>query len=640
MMPKFPLALSGLILILFMHTAPAQTQAEDAQQVMRILHMLDYVGVDYPEFVRKGRVLDEAEYVEQVEFAREIDERIRALPPHPARAGLAQRAAGLRQAIGDKVDGSQIAWFTAELSRELRKAYPVKESPRTAPDVAAAAALYQQQCAQCHGADGNGEGPAGFGLEPAPTNFQETARQRQRSVFGLYNIISLGVEGTGMASYAQLPEEQRWALAFYVGQLAYDDATRKAGEIQWRSGETAGLQDLHGLSTALPAELEAAHGAKGRQLMAYLRANPQVLEGETDPLGIAAGTLADSLQAYERGDADSALKLALDAYLEGFELGEAALSALDSKLMRQTEAAMLRYRQLVKAGAPVEQVRSQADTIQAQLAEGRERLAGGGLSQTGSFLGSFVILTREGLEAILLLAAMLAFLNRTERPGARKYVHAGWIAALLMGGLTWYAASYLISISGANRELTEGVSALVAAVVLLSVGLWMHNKSYAARWQAYVSEHLGKALSGAGLWGLAGLAFIATYREVFETVLFYQALWGQGDHQAILWGIAAAAVTLLVIAVAIFYFSMRLPIRQFFSASSILIVVLAVIFTGKGVAAIQEAGLLPVNSVDFVSIPVLGIYPTLQVLLMQAVVLALVLGGFAWNHLSLRRQTA
>ncbi|MGH8454039.1 MAG: FTR1 family protein, partial [Nevskiales bacterium] len=133
------------------------------------------------------------------------------------------------------------------------------------------------------------------------------------------------------------------------------------------------------------------------------------------------------------------------------------------------------------------------------------------------------------------------------------------------------------------------------------------------------------------------LSFIAVYREVFETVLFYRALWAQGNHAAIAFGFVAAAAALVGIAWAIFYYSMKLPVRQFFSWSSAFIVVLAVIFTGKGVAALQEAGAIPVHSVDFVSIPMLGVYPTLQVLLMQISVLALVLGGFAWNHLSARR---
>ena len=630
--------LGSLLLSLFI-SLPAHAEA-DTQQVMRILHMLDYIGVDYPEFVQDGKILDQAEFIEQAEFAREVDERIVALPDHPIRGSLQTAATQLRAAINDKADGSQVAALTATLSRDIRKAYPVTEAPRAAPDVTAAAVLFQDNCSACHGATGAGDGMAGVGMEPGPTNFLEAARQRQRSVFGLHNIITLGVGGTGMPSFAALPEEQRWALAFYVGQMIYDDAERAAGKALWEAGDAIGINDLRDLTTSLPIELEAASGAKGSQITAYLRAHPAVLDAAKDPLAIATTKLNASLNAYGQGDADSALQYALDAYLEGFELAEPALAALDRPLMRQIEAAMLGYRQAIKSGAPLQQIEAQVASIQTQLEQAQTRLAGDGLDATGSFLGSYIILTREGLEAILLLAAMLAFLSKTERSGAKKYVHGGWIAALAAGGVTWYAASHLITISGASRELTEGVSALIAAVVLLSVGLWLHSKSYASRWQQYVSTRIGQALSGTGLWGLAALAFIATYREVFETVLFYQALWSQGEHEAILWGFGAAIVTLLVIATALFRYSMKLPIRQFFSASAFFIVLLAVIFTGKGVAALQEAGVLNVHSVDFVSIPMLGVYPSLQPLLLQACVLALVLGGFAWNHLSVKRVAA
>jgi high-affinity iron transporter len=148
------------------------------------------------------------------------------------------------------------------------------------------------------------------------------------------------------------------------------------------------------------------------------------------------------------------------------------------------------------------------------------------------------------------------------------------------------------------------------------------------------------ALSTGRPWGLAFLAFIAVYREVFETVLFYRALWGQGDHLAIVLGIVVAAIVLLALTWAIFALSMRLPIKQFFSWSSALIVVLAVVFTGNGVAALQEAGVLSARSVDFVSIPLLGVYPNAEGLLLQAAVLAAVLAGFAWNHFTARKPVA
>src|SRR3546814_10011325 len=107
---------------------------------------------------------------------------------------------------------------------------------------------------------------------------------------------------------------------------------------------------------------------------------------------------------------------------------------------------------------------------------------------------------------------------------ALPYVHAGWIGALAAGGVTWAVATYAIGVSGASRELTEGFGSIFAAVVLLSVGIWMHGKAQADQWQRYIREKLSRALSRQSAWFLFGLAFIVVYREVFETILFYAAL--------------------------------------------------------------------------------------------------------------------
>jgi high-affinity iron transporter len=635
---RFPRFLAFLVLLL---TGTAQASTD--QQVMTTLHMLDYVGVDYPEFVQGGEVLNADEYQEQAEFARRVIGTLESLPAQDGQWSLIEKAKLLQAAIHAKANGAQVTQMTAELSREVLRVYPIVIAPRQAPDVAKAAVLYEAQCAGCHGRSGHGDGQlVTAAMQPAPANFHEAARQRQRSVFGLYNVITLGVNGTAMPSFAQLPEDQRWALAFYVGQMLYTDAQREAGKKLWnaRGPAAKSIADLKTLTTLTPGEFMAQHGTEAEALMAFLRAKPGVADTGADPITISRDKLAASLVAYRAHDNAQAMQLALSSYLEGFELAEAGLSAMDAPLMRRVETAMMQYRQLIQENAPVETVEQQAATTKHLLDEAEQRLAGGGMSATGSFVGSFVILAREGLEAILVLAAMIAFLRKAERPEGLPWVHAGWISALVLGVVTWFVATYLIDISGASREKTEGYTALLASVILLSVGLWLHNKSYSHRWQQYVSHKMKGALSGGRLWGLTLLAFIAVYREVFETVLFYRALWAQGDHAAIVFGFLVAAVLLIGVAWAIFYFSMKLPIRQFFSWSSAFIVVLAVIFTGKGVAALQEAGAIPVHSVDFVSIPMLGVYPTLQVLLMQIGVLVLVLAGFAWNHLSARRAAA
>jgi high-affinity iron transporter len=233
---------------------------------------------------------------------------------------------------------------------------------------------------------------------------------------------------------------------------------------------------------------------------------------------------------------------------------------------------------------------------------------------------------------------MLAFLNKAERPELTRPVHVGWTGALAAGALTWWVATSLISISGASRELTEGFGSLFAAAVLLFVGIWMHGKAQAGQWQRYIREKLNHALARDSGWFLFSLAFIAVYREVFETILFFTAMATEGSVGGLIAGGIAGCVALGAIAVAMLRFSRRLPIGKFFAYSSALVAILAVVLAGKGVAALQEAGLVsihPLTSLPRISI--LGIFPTLQGVVVQIVTLVALLAGFAWNRRPSRR---
>jgi high-affinity iron transporter len=222
-------------------------------------------------------------------------------------------------------------------------------------------------------------------------------------------------------------------------------------------------------------------------------------------------------------------------------------------------------------------------------------------------------------------------LRKSERPKLVRSVHVGWVLALVAGGITWAIATYAVSISGASRELVEGWSSLFAAVVLLSVGLWMHQKSIGGRWQAYLKEKMTAAVNRRSAWFLFGLAFISVYREVFETILFYAALWNDDQKLWLLGGIGAGAVSLGLIAWILMRTSKRLPISTFFSASSALIAVLAIVLTGKGVSALQEAGWVGVNIAPVPHIELFGIYPTWQTVSAQLLIVALLTMGFAYN---------
>ncbi len=596
--------------------------------------MLDYLAVDYTGAVKDGAVLSASEYAEMREFTATARRRIQALPSTPASPALLSQSEALIASVDAKAPPEQVTQEAHALADALLQAYPVPTAPEQSPDLARGATLYQNQCAACHGVSGQGDGPAGLQLSPRPVNFTNQSRADERSALSLYEVISEGVEGTPMISYAQqLTSADRWALAYYVGSFAYLRDT-VAGLDAWQKDSTARAQiaNLKDLSRARVAHLAQTLGAeRARAIVGYLRVHPEAVQQTWAGIPLARGRLAASLAAFRAGAKSDATQLALSAYLDGVEPAEPKLNARDGALRGQIETEMGAYRTALTGNTSVETVTKQAGDIDVLLARAQDIIAEAPGDSASTFVGAFTILVREGLEALLIVVALLAFLRKAERHEAARYVHAGWILALVAGGLTWAIASYAVSISGAGRELTEGLSSLFAAVVLISVGLWMHQKSIGGRWQTYLKKKMAAALNQRSIWFLFALAFISVYREVFETILFYAALWNEGQELWLLGGIAAGAAVLGLIAWILLRTSRALPISTFFSASSALIALLAVVLTGKGIAALQEAGLIRVTLAPVSHIELLGIFPTWQSLLAQLAVLLMLIAGFALN---------
>lgn len=602
------------------------------EKAQTVIHMLDYVSVDYPEFVQDGKVLNEAEYEEQREFARQSIALLAQLPAVEGQAGLLARARELLARIEAKAPGAEVSALATGVGAEVVRLYRLAVAPRHVPDLRKAATLFQAQCVACHGAKGQGDGPAARGMEPPPSNFHDEARMKQRSLYGLYNTITLGVGGTPMRGYTELSEADRWALSFFVAGLRATPATVREGEALWAQG--GGKQELgsfRALVTTAPGEVAQQGGASLDAVRAFLTAKPEAIQAAGPaPLALARSKLDEAVSAYRQGDRTTARQLAITAYLEGFELVEAGLDNVDPALRAETEREMMTLRARIDAAAPADQVEAQAGRIAALLDRAEEKLAGDGMSVATAFTSSLLILLREGLEAILVLAAIVSFVRKTGRRDAMPYIHAGWIAAVALGGLTWLVASRLIAISGASRELTEGISALLAAAMLLYVGSWLHRKASAQAWQAFIRDQVTAALGKRTLWAMAGIAFLAVYRELFEVILFYQTLWAQAGaerHGAVLGGIAVAAVLLAAMAWAILKYSVRLPIGPFFTATSGLLVLLAFVFVGHGVAALQEAGVVAFTPAEFVAVPLLGIRESVQGLAAQAAVLLAIIAA-------------
>jgi len=603
--------------------------------VKRVWQILDYLAVDYAGAVKDGKVLSQSEYGEMKEFALTARTKIAALEPKGEQAALIAEAAELEAAIGARAEPSRVGTLAKALAKHLVAAYPVPLAPTNVPDIKLGAKVYAENCASCHGLTGNGDGPAGKALDPTPIAFTDKDRASQRSLFALYQAVSQGISGTAMPAFAQLSENDRWAVATYLGSFAHNGAEVEQGKKLWTEAEKAkaavpNIDRFVGLTQKELAESLGQNDASA--VMAYLHAKPDALNtAVVGGLAFARKQLEDSLAAYKAGDTKKAQDLALSSYLDGVEPYEQALAAKDGSLKNQIEVAMSSYRSRLSDKAAVDQVIAAAADVERLFSLGDNVLADSRADSTAAFLGSLTILLREGLEALLVVVAMIAFLRKAERPDVLAYVHAGWVTALIAGAATWCAATYLVTITGANREVTEGLSSLFAAAVLVSVGVWMHQKSVAGQWQTYLRERMSAALNRKSAFFMFGLAFIAVYREVFETILFYAALWGQGNDHAIVAGLATGVVCLMAISILLLRFSARLPIGKFFSASSWLVAVLAVVLTGKGVAALQEAGWIAPSALPAPRFELLGVFPSTIGLAAQAVVFAVVLGFFLWH---------
>ena len=626
-----------LSLVLLVASLPCVEMAAlaDDEKAQTIVHMLDYVGVDYPESVQDGQVIHAEEYAEQHEFAAQALSLLGQLPTVPEQPVIVQQARELLARIEAKASGREISTLANQLLIRVIQAWKLSVVPRQPPDLQQGEKLFAQHCAACHGTQGLGNGPLAKGMDPAPRNFHEDARMRQRSLYGLYNTITLGVRGTAMRAFREFSEADRWALAFFTAGLRADPDVIAKGESLWEQGEgKAAFPSLSALVGTAPRQQSPA-GSPIDAVRAYLTLKPHALQITTqEPLVFTRTKIEEAAQAYTNGNREKARQLAIAAYVEGFELMESALNNIDAPLRAEIEREMMALRTAIDEGRPSEFVTAQTMKLTTLLDRAAATLADGSLSPSTAFVSSVVILLREGLESILIVSTIIAFVVKTGRRDALPFIHLGWIGAMALGAMTWVLARYMLSMSGANRELTEGITALLAAAMLLYVGWWLHSRSNAQAWNRYVREQLNTALARRTFWTMAGVSFLVVYRELFEVILFYETLWAQAGtigHASVLLGIAAAALLLVLIGGLILRYSVRLPIGPFFTVASTLLALMAVIFVGNGIAALQEAGVLDITRVRFVSLPVLGIHPSMQSLLPQALTLALIAIGL-WSN--------
>jgi high-affinity iron transporter len=599
---------------------PQAASASDGGDAQRLVSLIDYIAGDYGRAVQAGKVVSEFEYQEQVRFASDARKMASALlddaaGPEPALLGALAR---VEAEVAAKADAEAVAAGCRTAREEAVQRFGLRTMPGARPSLPRAQDLYAQSCAACHGAEGAGDGPQAAGLEPAPADFRDPERLALLSPYRVYNALTFGVPGTGMASFDTLPPEDRWSLAFYVFRLGH--AGRPA------AGPTGlGLADLAGLNDREILEtLRAEPHASPEAALAYARREAAFVE---PPMGIGLDRtrrlVRQAVAAQADGRAQEADRLVLDAYLQGFEPLEPRLRARDAQATLAVETGFRDLRAAL-AGGDGAAVGARAVALdrrlQAAARSGRPAVP---------FAAAFLIYLREGLEAALLVGALLAGLRRLGRSDAARYLHLGWLAAIPAGVLTWILAERLIALGAERRELIEGAVALLAAAVLFCVSFWLISKAESRHWSGYLRQSLESGLGRRHLLLLPGLAFLAVYREAAETVLFTQALLLESEAQrAQVWGGAAAGL-LAVCAVAYLMAGTvrRLPLGPFFAVSGTLLCLLAVSFAGSGVYALVASGFLPPRPISFLELPWLGIHPDLTGLLVQLAIVAIVAGA-------------
>lgn len=341
------------------------------------------------------------------------------------------------------------------------------------------------------------------------------------------------------------------------------------------------------------------------------------------------GALAAAIEQYKNGDSKQAIMAVQDGYFDLFEATgmENKIGARDASAKTTLEGYFTRMVSLMKAGRPADEIAAQAAGLKADLTKAADMLGGPGQQGSWSlFISSLLIILREGLEALLIVAAIVAYLVKNGHRDKLPLIRQSVFVALGASVVTAVLFQMLFTNSGANRELLEGFTMLIAVVVLFAMSYWLLSKVEARHWKAYLEGKISRSLSKGSLAGLWLTSFLAVYREGAETVLFYFALFGDASSSAdkafLVGGFVAGSVLLLIAYLVMRFTVVKLPLKPFFLFTGSFMYLMAFVFAGKGMLELIEGKLFqPTLLSGLPEIGWLGIYPYVETLVPQAVLI-------------------
>jgi|AGTN01.2.fsa_nt_gi High-affinity Fe2+/Pb2+ permease len=356
--------------------------------------------------------------------------------------------------------------------------------------------------------------------------------------------------------------------------------------------------------------------------------------------------LDESYSAYTAGDNETAFDKVDEVYFKFYEkLGfeKSTMAYISGARASSVEYKFTDIKREIKAGSEKAAVKKLIDELKTMLAEDAEKLDGGSATAFGVFSASLGIIVREGAEAILIVGAILAYLKKSGNGQKVKSVYIGSGAAILASVIMALIFMLVTTLSGANQELIEGITMLLAVSVLFYVSNWIFSKSEAKAWEGYIKKKVDASVKKGSALSLAFAAFLAVFREGAEIILFYQALLaGSAGFTAMIWlGLGVGIVLLAVIFLLIRFLSVKIPLKPFFIATSALMFIMSISFLGNGIKELQEGNYATVTPIRGMgSVDFFGIYPTLETFIPQLALIAVTAGSIIYQILRWKKLKA
>jgi high-affinity iron transporter len=345
--------------------------------------------------------------------------------------------------------------------------------------------------------------------------------------------------------------------------------------------------------------------------------------------------VSKATQIYQHGDVTEAMMAVQDAYFDRFEATgmENAVGARDTVLKSELEGYFTKIVGMMKAGADMADIANQQQALSRGLDRGVSTLGEGKQGFWAIFIASLTIILREGLEALLIVTAITAYLVKNGHTDKLNVIKNSVIVGVIASLITAALFQWLFTNSGASREMLEGITMLIAVVVLFFMSYWLLSKVEATQWKRYLQSKLSHSLTTGSIAGLWFASFLAVYREGAETMLFYYVLAANGTVSALTGVFSGLSVGIVVLAILFFvmrYSVVKLPLRPFFMFTGGFMYLMAFVFSGKGVLELIEAKLFNPTLLDVIpQVSLLGIYPyaetiTPQIVLILAAIFSLV----------------